>query len=185
MSTPQALLRKIDRRLLPAIWLMYIMSYLDRANIGNAKSGGLQADLGFNSTEYSIILLVFFVGYVLAEVPFNMLLTKSNPKYFLPILMFTWGGVAMALAGCKTVATLSVVRFVIGAIEAGFSPGIIFYLSSWYKKNEMGKRFAIYYTASALSGALGGLLAGAITGNLDKAGGLRGWQWLFIVSHWL
>jgi MFS family permease len=96
-------------------------------------------------------------------------------------LMFTWGGISMCLAACNSYKTLAVVRLFLGVVEAGFAPGILFLLSSWYRKNELATRFALYYTASAFSGALGGLLAGAITGNLDGKGGLSGWRYLFLV----
>lgn len=96
--------------------------------------------------------------------------------------MFTWGGISMCLAACNSYKTLAVVRLFLGIVEAGFAPGILFLLSSWYRKNELATRFALYYTASAFSGALGGLLAGAITGNLDGKGGLAGWRYLFLVS---
>lgn len=88
----------------------------------------------------------------------------------------------MCLAACNSYKTLAVVRLFLGVVEAGFAPGILFLLSSWYRKNELATRFALYYTASAFSGALGGLLAGAITGNLDGKGGLAGWRYLFLVG---
>lgn len=89
----------------------------------------------------------------------------------------------MCLAACNSYITLSIVRFFLGVVEAGFAPGILFLLSSWYRKNELATRFALYYTASAFSGALGGLLAGAITGNLNGKGGIAGWRYLFLVSN--
>jgi MFS family permease len=131
----------------------------------------------------SVALLVFFVGYVLGEVPSNMILVRVKPSLYLPILMFTWGGISMCLAACNSYITLSIVRFFLGVVEAGFAPGILFLLSSWYRKNELATRFALYYTASAFSGALGGLLAGAITGNLNGKGGIAGWRYLFLVSN--
>jgi MFS family permease len=111
-----------------------------------------------------------------------MILVRVKPAIYLPALMFTWGGISMCLAACNSYQTLSVVRFFLGVVEAGFAPGILFLLSSWYRKNELATRFALYYTASAFSGALGGLLAGVITGKLDGKGGLAGWRYLFLVS---
>ncbi|KAJ9119048.1 hypothetical protein QFC22_003539 [Naganishia vaughanmartiniae] len=178
----KAFIRKLDRRLIPIIWFMYVMSYLDRANIGNAKTGGMETDLKLTSTHYSIVLLVFFVGYVCFEVPSNMILVRVRPSLYLPILMATWGAVSMCLAACNSYITMSVVRLILGAVEAGFAPGVLFLLSSWYRKNELATRFALYYTASAFSGALGGLLAGAITGHLDGKGGVAGWRYLFIIE---
>jgi MFS family permease len=111
-----------------------------------------------------------------------MILVRVKPAIYLPALMFTWGGISMCLAACNSYQTLACVRFFLGVVEAGFAPGILFLLSSWYRKNELATRFALYYTASAFSGALGGLLAGAITGNLDGKGGIAGWRYLFLVS---
>ncbi|KAK0187187.1 major facilitator superfamily domain-containing protein [Armillaria mellea] len=163
------LVRKIDRHIVPTVWVLYTLSYLDRANIGNAKSGGMEEALSLTSNQYSIILLVFFISYVIFEVPANMFLTRVRPSYYLSGLCFIWG----ALAG---------VRFCLGIIEAGFAPGIAFYLSSWYKRHELAKRFAIYYTATAVSGAFSGLLAGVITDNLDGARGIDGWKWLLLIE---
>ncbi|KAJ9101263.1 hypothetical protein QFC21_003482 [Naganishia friedmannii] len=141
------LLRKIDYRLIPTVWIMYVMSYLDRANIGNAKTGGMGKDL-----------------------------------LYLPIIMAMWGAVSMCLAACTSYGSLSIVRLILGFVEAGFSPGVLFLLSCWYRKNELARRWALFYTGSAVSGALGGILAGAITGNLDGKGGIAGWKYLFLIE---
>ncbi|KAJ1561486.1 hypothetical protein HK405_003786 [Cladochytrium tenue] len=178
----KALLRKIDARIVPAVFFMYLLSYLDRANIGNAKTAGMQTELGMTSTQYSVVLLVFFVGYVLGEVPSNMLLTRLRPSLYLPGIMFLWGAVSLAFAGCHSWQSIAVVRLVIGTLESGFGPGVAYLLSSWYRKNELGSRFALYYSATAVSGALGGLIAGAVTSGLDGVGGLSGWRWLFLIE---
>ncbi|KAF9269899.1 MFS general substrate transporter [Marasmius fiardii PR-910] len=176
------LVRKIDKRIVPTIWVLYTFSYLDRANIGNAKVGGMEEDLQLTSSQYSVILLLFFVSYVVFEVPANMLLTRVRPSIYLSSLCFIWGGVAACLAACQNWQSLAGVRFVLGIVEAGFAPGIAFYLSSWYKRHELAKRFAIYYTATAVSGAFSGLLAGVITDNLKYARGIHGWKWLLLIE---
>ncbi|KAF8905904.1 major facilitator superfamily domain-containing protein [Mucidula mucida] len=176
------LVRKIDLHIVPTIWVLYTLSYLDRANIGNAKSGGMEEALHLSDTEYSIVLLVFFISYVIFEVPANMLLTRLRPSYFLSTLCFVWGGVAACMAAATNYQALAGIRFCLGVVEAGFAPGIAFYLSSWYKRHELAKRFAIYYTATAVSGAFSGLLAGVITDHLALARGIEGWQWLLIIE---
>ncbi|EIW66301.1 hypothetical protein TREMEDRAFT_35192 [Tremella mesenterica DSM 1558] len=176
------LVRKIDLRLLPCIWALYAMSFMDRGNIGNAKTGGLQADFGFNSNQYSIILLVFFVSYLIFEIPSNLILTRVRPSLYLSGLCIIWGAVAASMAATKNWKTLAVTRFVLGIVEAGFAPGIAYYLSSWYKKYEVATRFSIYYTAIAVAGAFSGLIAGLITQHLDGRRGIQGWQWLFIIE---
>ncbi|EON69581.1 hypothetical protein W97_08841 [Coniosporium apollinis CBS 100218] len=178
----KALVRKIDLFLLPTIWLMYLLSYMDRTNIGNARIAGMADDLSLTSNQYSIILVVFFITYVLFEVPSNMILAKSRPSIFLPTIMVLWGAATCVMAAAQSYKHLIALRLIIGMFEAGFAPGILFILSSWYKKNEQSKRFAVYISAAVLSGAFGGILAGAITGGLDGAHGIRGWRWLFIVE---
>ncbi|KAK7036710.1 hypothetical protein VNI00_011375 [Paramarasmius palmivorus] len=176
------LVRKIDMHIVPTIWVLYTLSYLDRANIGNAKAGGMEEALGLTSTQYSVVLLVFFVSYVVFEVPANMVLTRVRPSFFLSGLCFLWGAVAACMAAVSNWHQLAGIRFALGVVEAGFAPGVAFYLSSWYKRHELAKRFSIYYTATAVSGAFSGLLAGVITDNLKYARGLEGWQWLLLIE---
>ncbi|OMP83205.1 putative transporter [Diplodia seriata] len=176
------LVRKIDMFLLPTIWLMYLLSYMDRTNIGNAKIAGMMDDLRLTSNQYSVSLIVFFVSYVVFEVPSNLILSRTRPSIFLPTIMFLWGGITCCMAAVHNFGQLVALRFVVGIFEAGFAPGILLILSSWYKKNEQSKRFGVYISAAVLSGAFGGILAGAITGGLDGAHGIAGWRWLFIVE---
>ncbi|KAF8237297.1 MFS general substrate transporter [Tricholoma matsutake] len=176
------LVRKIDMRIVPAIFVLYTLSYLDRANIGNAKVGGMAADLKLTSNQYSVILLLFFVSYVLFEIPSNMILTRVRPSIYLSAICFIWGGVAACMAAGKTWQQVAGVRFVLGVVEAGFAPGVTFYLSSWYKRHEIAQRYALYYTATAISGAFSGLLAGVITDHLKLAHGIAGWKWLLLIE---
>jgi MFS family permease len=136
-------------------------------------------DLNLDSGRYSISLVVFFVGYVLCEVPANMILVKiGKPSIFLPVIMFVWGIVTIGMAFVNSYEGLIAFRVVIGCLEAGFAPGVLLILSSWYKRAEQARRFAVYISAAILSGAFGGLIAGGITGGLDGAHGLAGWRWL-------
>ena len=176
------LVRKIDLFLLPTIWLMYLLSYIDRTNIGNAKIAGMAKDLDLSSGQYSVALVVFFIGYVICEPPSNMILVRSRPSRYLPAIMIIWGMLTCCMAAIKSYHHLIILRIFVGIIESGFAPGILLIISSWYKREEQSKRFAVYISAAILSGAFGGLLAGAITGGLEGAGGLRGWRWLFIVE---
>ncbi|EIM86072.1 MFS general substrate transporter [Stereum hirsutum FP-91666 SS1] len=142
----------------------------------------MEDSLGLTSNQYSIVLLVFFVSYVVFEVPLNMLLTRVRPSFFLSGTCLIWGGIAASMAAVNTWQQLAAIRFLLGIIEAGFAPGVAFYLSSWYKRHELAKRFAIYYTATAVSGAFSGLLAGLITDKLSYASGLEGWRWLLLIE---
>ncbi|RMZ68794.1 pantothenate transporter liz1 [Pyrenophora seminiperda CCB06] len=178
----QKLVRKIDLFLLPTIWLMYLLSYMDRTNIGNAKIASMGDDLKLTSQQYSTALVVFFVTYVVFEPPSNMLLVRLKPSVYLPIIMTIWGGLTCCMAAIHDYKHLLGLRILVGIFEAGFAPGIILIISSWYKKDEQSKRFGVYMSAAILSGAFGGLLAGAITGGMDGTGGLAGWRWLFIIE---
>ncbi|KAH9892113.1 major facilitator superfamily domain-containing protein [Xylariomycetidae sp. FL2044] len=176
------LVRKIDLYILPCMWIMYLLSYMDRTNIGNAKIAGMDVDLELDSNRYSIALVVFFIGYVLCEVPSNMILARARPSVFLPTIMTLWGLVTIGMGWVPNYKALIGLRAVVGVLEAGFAPGVLLLLSSWYKKSEQSKRFAVYISAAILSGAFGGLLGGAITEGLDGVHGIAGWRWLFIVE---
>jgi MFS family permease len=176
------LVRKIDLYLLPAIWGMYLLSYMVRTIMGNAEQAGMKEALELDSNKYSVSLVVFFIGYVLCGIPSNMILSRVRPSIFLPTIMFLWGGVTVAMGWMPNYQTLVGLRVLVGVLEAGFAPGVLLILSSWYKPNEQSKRFGIYISAAILSGAFGGLIAGAIDGNLDGAHGIAGWRWLFIVE---
>ncbi|KAF7588141.1 hypothetical protein BBP40_006141 [Aspergillus hancockii] len=177
-----ALLRKIDLMLLPIMWIMYLLSYMDRTNIGNAKISGMEEDLNLNSGQYSISLVVFFIGYVILEVPSNLILSRTRPSVFLPGIMVLWGSLTCVMAAVKDFKHLVVLRTLIGCVESGFAPGVLLVISSWYKKTEQSKRFGIYISAAVLSGAFGGLIAAGIVGGLEGAHGIRGWRWLFIIE---
>lgn len=127
----------------------------------------MATDLNLDSSRYSICLVVFFIGYVLCEVPSNMLLARSRPSIFLPTIMFFWGCITVGMGFVPSYQGLIGFRVVIGILEAGFAPGVLLLLSSWYKPEEQSKRFAVYISAAILSGAFGGLIAGGITSGLD------------------
>lgn len=176
------LLRKIDLHLMPILWIMYILNYVDRTNIGNARIAGMGTDLKLDDQRYAWGLSIFFFGYLLMEIPSNMILSRSRPSIFLPAIMLVWGALSAAMASIHNYNALLAFRFVLGCVESGFFPGVLFLLSCWYKPAEIGKRFAIFYSAAVLSGAFGGLLAGGITGGLANAHGIAGWKWLFIIE---
>lgn len=151
-------------------------------SIGNAKIAGMADDLKLTSNEYSIALVVFFVTYVVFEPPSNMLLVRFKPSIYLPFLMVCWGALTCVMAAIQDFKHLVALRILVGIFEAGFAPGVLLIISSWYKRDEQSKRFGIYMSAAILSGAFGGLLAGAITGGMEGAGGLRGWRYLFLIE---
>jgi len=176
------ILRKIDLRLIPVVWVMYILNYLDRNNIGNAKTAGMAKALNLSSSDYSLAVSIFFIGYLLLEVPSNMILSRTRPSIYLPGIMIVWGCISCGYVGVNSKGALIGIRFCLGLVEAGFFPGVLLFMSYWYKKNELARRFSIFYAASLVSGAFGGLLAGAIVAGLNNKGGLPAWKWLFLIE---
>lgn len=173
---------KVDGYLLITIFWMYLLSYMDRTNVGNAYAGGMKDDLNMDSSQYSIALVVFFIFYVIFEIPASYLLIKIGPKLFLSSIMLLWGIVSCCYSAVQNIGQVVALRCLMGLFEAGFAPGILLILSSWYKKAEQSKRFAAYISAAILSGAFGGIIAGLITEYLDGAKGIAGWRWLFIIE---
>ncbi|OAV93997.1 hypothetical protein PTTG_06709 [Puccinia triticina 1-1 BBBD Race 1] len=178
----KALLRKIDAHMFPCICLLYMLNHLDRTSIANARVGGMEVDLSLSSTDYSTIVLIFFVGYLSAEIPSNMLLSHVRPSLFLPGLTFVWGIVVTLISLVKNKEGLIVARLFLGFVESGFFPGVLLLLSSWYRKAELAKRIGILYSGGILAGAFGGLISGGVIDGLEGVGGIRGWRWLFIIE---
>ncbi|OJI99292.1 hypothetical protein ASPVEDRAFT_69737 [Aspergillus versicolor CBS 583.65] len=176
------LLRKIDIRLIPMLAVLYLISHLDRANIGNAKILGLTEDLGLSGIQYNIALSLFFIPYILLEVPSNILLKKfSRPSVYLGTLIVSWG-IIMTLTGVvQNFGGLVTMRLLLGIFEAGFFPGSVYLCSLWYMPRELGTRVASFFCASALSGAFSGLLAAGIS-EMDNVGGYKGWRWILLIE---
>jgi MFS family permease len=175
------LLRKLDFKLIPWLSFLYLVSFLDRTNIGNAKLDGLQEDLGMSNIQYNLTLTIFFISYSVFEPLTNVLLKKLRPSVFLPIIMIWWG-ICMATMGLvHNFSGLMCARWWLGVAEAGLFPGVNYYLSCWYKRSEFGIRAAIFFSAAALAGSFGGLLAAAIA-RMDGIGGKPGWAWIFLLE---
>ncbi|RMJ03386.1 hypothetical protein CDV36_015087 [Fusarium kuroshium] len=176
------LVRKIDLYLMTSLWVMYLFSYMDRSNIGNAKIAGMNDDLGLTDEEYSLAIVVFIIGYILGQVPSNMFLTRLRPSLYIPGMMIAWGTVVCLMSLIKTPAQLIGCRLLLGLMEASFVPAVVFLISTWYKKTEQAKRFMTFTSAAILAGAFGSIVAGAIIKTLHNAHGITGWRWLFIVE---
>ncbi|KAL8699845.1 MAG: hypothetical protein Q9224_001234 [Gallowayella concinna] len=175
------LLWKLDLRLIPWLCLLYLISFLDRTNIGNARLIHLEDDLNITGGQYNAALSLFFVSYSLAEPLTNILLKRLRPSVFIPAIMVAWGVCMTTMGLVHNFQGLMAARFFLGLAEAGLFPGINYYLSCWYKRDEFGIRAAIFFSAAAVSGSFGGLLAAAI-GKMDGAGGKAGWSWIFILE---
>ncbi|VUC29948.1 unnamed protein product [Clonostachys rosea] len=176
------LLRKIDLYLLPMLWVMCVLAYIDRNNIGNADAAGMSKDIGMSDTNYSMLITIFFIAYCSWEVPSNLILARVRPSYYVPGLMIVWGAIVCVMAEVKTYEHILVCRFFLGIIEAGFFPGVLYIFTCWYKRDEIGKRWCFFYTALCVSGAASGLISGAVISGLEGANGRKGWRWLFLIE---
>lgn len=171
------LLRKLDLHLIPWLTLLYLISFLDRTNIGNAKIDGLLTDLHMSQNQYQASLSIFFISYALFEPLTNVLLKRLRPSIFLPLIMLLWGICMVCMGLVHNFSGLAAARFFLGMFEAGLFPGVNYYLSCWYKRSEFGIRAAVFFSAAALAGSFGGLLAAAII-QMRGVGGKAGWAWL-------
>jgi sugar phosphate permease len=173
--------RKVLWRIMPFMMLCYVVSFIDRSNVGFAKLHFI-ADLGFNDAIYGIGAGVFYVGYILFEVPSNMLLHKSGVRKTLLRIMFLWGLFSTAMAFMQTPLHFYVMRFLLGAAEAGMFPGMLLYLTYWVPLNRRARFNALFTASIPLAGIIGGPLSGAIMHACDGMAGMKGWQWLFIIE---
>ncbi|MGV7244607.1 MFS transporter [Caballeronia sp. M23-90] len=176
-----ALYRKLNWRLLPFLLLCYTFAYLDRVNIGFAKLQ-MQSDLGFSDAVYGLGAGIFFLGYVLFEVPSNLLLPKIGARKTISRIMVLWGLTSAAMLFVRNEPMFYAMRFLLGVFEAGFAPGMIFYLTYWYSRARMAQVMAIVMLAGPLGGMFGGPLSTWIMTSFSGAHGLDGWQWMFLVE---
>jgi sugar phosphate permease len=175
------LLRKIDIRVVPWLALLYFLNFLDRGSIGNAKLYDMATDLGITDKQYLIALTVFFFPYALLEPASNVVLRRIRPSVWLSSMMFVWGIVMMCHGFLHNYGGLVTLRVLLGVAEAGLYPGIVFYISCWYKRSELGTRVAAFFTSATIAGAFSGLLAAAIS-NMNGVAGKPGWSWIFILE---
>jgi D-galactonate transporter len=180
-SFEDATYAKVTWRLIPFLFLCYVVAYLDRVNVGFAKLEML-ADLKFSETVYGLGAGVFFIGYFLFEVPSNIVLHRVGARVWIARIMITWGLLSAAMMFVATPTMFYVIRFLLGVAEAGFFPGIILYLTYWYPAQRRGRIAALFMTAIPVSGVLGGPLSGWILHGMPGVAGLAGWQWLFILE---
>ncbi|KAH8679552.1 putative MFS transporter [Tricladium varicosporioides] len=177
----QKILLKLDFRILPVFILFFFCSFLDRTNVGNAKTYKLEADLKMTDHQYDTGLAIYYVAYIASEIPSNLVLKKVSPKIWLPALTVTWGIVTMCLGFVRNYAGFLAVRAILGLTEGGLLPGMVLYLSGIYVRGEMALRLGILYTGAPLSGAVGGFLARGLT-TIGQRGNQAKWSWIFIIE---
>ncbi|HTU46737.1 MAG TPA: MFS transporter [Bryobacteraceae bacterium] len=172
---------RVTRRIIPFLFLCYIFAFIDRVNVGFAKLQ-MQQDLGISDAVYGIAAGIFFIGYFFFEVPCNIALQKIGAKFWLGPIMIVWGLVSACTMLVKTAGEFYLVRFLLGVVESGFFPGVILYLTFWYTRKHRAKMVAAFMTAVPLAGVIGGPISGGILDKMSSTGGLRGWQWLYLVE---
>ena len=172
---------KVRRHLLPFLAVCYFAAYLDRANVGFAAVT-MNADLGLGPEAFGFTAGIFFLGYCLFEVPSNILLEKFGARVWIARIMITWALVSACMAFVTGVTGLSIVRFLLGVAEAGFFPGIIFYLTNWVPSADRARIVSIFMAAIPISNLIGAPVSGLILDTFNGTAGLKGWQWLFILE---
>jgi len=180
-DTHQELYRKVTFRLITLFCLCYFAAYLDRVNIGLAKLQMLDA-LKFGDAVYGLGAGLFFVGYVLFEVPSNLILQRVGAKFWIARIMITWGLLSGATMFVHTPMQFYIARVLLGVAEAGFFPGIILYFTYWFPSARRARVTALFMTAICVSGIVSGPVSGLILNNLSGALHLKGWQWLFVIE---
>lgn len=172
-------LKKTGWRLLPYLLLMYVLAFLDRTNIGFAHDG-LKHDAGLSEAAYALGASIFFAGYALLEIPSNLILARVGPRLWLARIMVSWGLVSAAMLFVHGPVVFYALRFALGVCEAGFFPGVIWYLTRWYPPEKRGQVFGLFYFGAPLSFILGGPVSGWLLAL--HGAGLTGWQWLFLTD---
>ena len=180
-SFAAATYRKVDLRLAPFLFLCYVLAYLDRVNLGFAKLQMLK-DLSLGNAAFATGAGIFFIGYFFFEVPSNLLLKRYGARIWIARIMISWGIVSSCMIFVRGEWSFYAMRFLLGLAEAGFFPGVIFYLTLWYPSDRRSTRTAWFISAIAVAGVIGNPISGFIMDALSGALGLRGWQWLFLAE---
>src|SRR5215210_5213464 len=176
----RATLSKVTLRLIPFMFLLYIIAFLDRVNVGFAALQ-MNEDLGFSDAVYGFGAGIFFIGYFIFEIPSNLIMERVGARVWIARIMITWGIISAAMFLVTGPVSFYVLRFLLGLAEAGFFPGMILYLTYWFPARERARRVALFMTAIPLAGVIGSPLSGLLL-SLDGLAGLQGWQIMFLLE---
>jgi D-galactonate transporter len=180
-SAVESVYTKVSWRLIPVLLLCYFAAYVDRINIGFAQAS-MSTDLKFSTAIFGLGGGIFFIGYLLFEVPSNLLMEKIGARKTLSRILILWGLISSAMMFVRTPESFYILRFLLGVAEAGFFPGVILYLTYWFPAQRRAKIVALFMTPVAFSGLLGGPLSGWILQNFDGLNGWAAWQWMFLIE---
>lgn len=181
LDQENAVFRKVVRRIVPFLVLCYVVSYLDRVNVGFAKLQ-MSDDLGFSEAAYGLGAGLFFIGYFLLEVPSNLMLQRVGARAWIARIMISWGLVSASFVFVTNEATFYVLRFLLGAAEAGFYPGVILYCTYWFPSHRRARVIAMFMSAIPVAGIFGNPLSGWIMDTFQGVRGWEGWQWMFLLE---
>jgi sugar phosphate permease len=180
-NEPEKIYKKVSLRIIPFLFLCYVVAYLDRTNLGFAKLQ-MQSALHFNSTVYGLGAGIFFLGYALCEVPSNLILKRIGTTKTLTRILILWGLVSTAMIFVSNSTTFYISRFLLGMFEAGLVPGTIYFLTLWFPNRLRGRMLALFFLGMPISGVVGGPIAGWAMQELQGVLNLAGWQWLFVIE---
>ncbi|AYD03672.1 MFS transporter [Neorhizobium sp. NCHU2750] len=181
MNERPDIIRKAAIRILPILMLCYLAAFLDRVNIGFAALT-MNADLGFSASAFGFGAGIFFLGYVLCELPSNLMLARVGARLWIARILVTWGILSALTAFVWSPSSFYIVRILLGAAEAGFFPGMIFYMTLWFPKAYRGRMFSTFNVAVPLASVIGAPLSGLILQGFEGVWGLHGWQWMFMIE---
>ncbi|KAL0936982.1 MFS transporter [Colletotrichum truncatum] len=175
------LVRKLDLHLIPLVMLLYLLSFLDRVNIGNARLYNLERDLGLQGNQFQVAVSILFVTYIIFEIPSNLVLKLFTPSRWIAFITVSWGIIATLTGLVESYGSLIACRLLLGAVEAGLFPGLNVYLTFFYRRHELALRVGYLFVSAAIAGGLGGLLAYGI-GHMEGVAGMSGWRWIMIIE---
>ncbi|KAM0712019.1 hypothetical protein Q7P37_011113 [Cladosporium fusiforme] len=175
------IVRRLDMTLMPTLWVLYVFNYLDRASLAQARLSSIDEDLGLEGYQFSTAVSILNAGYMLGQLPSNMIIPYIRPGLYLPACAIVWSGVSAAMAGVTSFRGLLVCRVFLGLVEAPLFPGAIYLISCWYTRREIAVRMALMSTGVPLANGFSGLIAAAVFSTLEGKHDLAGWKWLFIV----
>ena len=181
-AAEKKLLRRLDLFTAPVLIAMYFSSFLDRVNIGNAAAAGMPQDIGLTGNQLGVAVSLFYVTYLLCEIPLSIALKKVQPRRFLTAIAIAWSIISIFTGFVQNYSGLIAIRLVLGIFEAGMFPALNLYLTMIYNRKELAFRVSLIFIASGLAGSFGGLLSYGVIGGLNGAGGFAGWRWLFIIE---
>ncbi|KAI1393108.1 major facilitator superfamily transporter [Hypoxylon trugodes] len=178
----KAVVKKLDWRFLPCMTAMLLMNYLDRINVSNARLAGMQRDLNMTDEQWSTGISMFYVGYIISQLPANIILAKGNPRILMPVCMLSWSAVTICMPALRSGWAFIFTRFLAGLTEGPFIPAVSLLTSSWYTKNETPLRMGIWHAGNVISNIVSSMLAAAILTNMNGIGNLSAWQWFLLIE---